>query len=102
MVEMVAHNAAYLQEEDNREKAMHETAAEFRQDDVLISKTLESSCLHDGGWTPVGIKELLLSGKKLVVKAVFHRNPEQSRLGEATEEGLTRVAQLILRIEFLW
>ncbi|OLP76468.1 hypothetical protein AK812_SmicGene43590 [Symbiodinium microadriaticum] len=49
------------------EKAMKETEAEFRQDDVLISKTLESARLPDGGWTPVVIKEFLLSGKKPVL-----------------------------------
>ena len=57
------------------EKAMNETEAEFRQDDVLISKTLESARLPDGGWTPVVIKEFLLSGKKpvLAVSAIAGR-----------------------------
>lgn len=49
------------------QQAVRKTAAEFREDDVLISKTLEGSSLPDGGWTPVGIKEFLLSGKRPVL-----------------------------------
>ena len=51
------------------QQAVRKTAAEFREDDVLISKTLESSSKPGGGWTPVGIIEFLLSGKKPVSAA---------------------------------
>ncbi|CAJ1371904.1 unnamed protein product [Effrenium voratum] len=52
--------------ETQLEKAVQKTKAEFREDELLISKALESASLPDGGWKPTDIIEFLLSGKKPV------------------------------------
>ena len=62
---IILHILRRTTEVDQIEKALHEAAAEFREDD--ISKILDSSSFADGGWTPVGVGEFLVSGSKPVM-----------------------------------
>ncbi|CAJ1394280.1 unnamed protein product [Effrenium voratum] len=52
--------------ESQLEKAVQKTTAEFKEDELLISKTLDSASMPYGSWKPVDIKEFLLSGRKPV------------------------------------
>ncbi|CAJ1348558.1 unnamed protein product [Effrenium voratum] len=80
--------------ETQLEKAVQKTKAEFREDELLISKALESASLPDGGWKPTDIIEFLLSDKKPVAaiagaasapQAVWVRQLQPSKDGEKFE-----------------
>ena len=62
----ILHILRHTTKVDQIEKALHEAVAEFREDD--ISKILESSSFADGGWTPLGVGEFLVSGRRPVLK----------------------------------
>ena len=53
--------------EDTVQRALNESFKEFKKDEAWVQENLEGARMPDGGWKPVDIEQVLLSGIKPVL-----------------------------------